>query len=801
MRKIFIPAILYSFWMAFLATDLPVKGQFIPSLGRFMNPFHGIWQSVDDDETTFSFQGLVDHDVRILFDERDVPHIYSSSLQDALYAQGYLHAAHRLFAMDISTRAAAGRLSELVGQRTLVLDQRAREKGFELSAINKSNAWQKDPQCKLLLTAYTDGVNAYIQSLDYKDWPVEYKILSHGPAEWTMAHSALAVTNMAIALCLREDDMGYTIAAEGLSPFDYAFLFPEHNPKESPVIPSEKIYDFAPVQAVQHDLKEYTPPSPESNEDTRKLPLNGSNNWAVNGGKTKNGYPILANDPHLKLTLPSIWYEMEIHAPDLDVHGVSIPGIPFILLGFNKDIAWGFTNSGQDVLDWYKISWQDSTRQRYLYDGTYVKANLRPEKIDIRGAQPIVDTIRYTHFGPVSHLEEYQDLAMKWVGLELSQENDALTFLKINQSKNQQDFQEAASTFVYPAQNMAFATIAGDIGLTVAGRIPLRPDGQGQIIPLGTSDQKNWVGWIPREQAPKILNPRRGFVSSANQVPADPTYPYPLIGKRTFEDYRGRIINQLLDTMTLITPQDMMDMQQNNFSLLASEILPALLHIVDTSACLSENERQIAQLLSRWNYAYHKDSLSPVYFDLLFDAFERLTWDELLNEGIMLPEEWRLIEIATNDPGNTYFDVLKTQDQQETMQDIACASFSEMIKAYQNLIGDRGKNWGSYKASSIPHLARFAHFGVDSLHTSGGRQIINTMKESHGPSWRMIVELSNPPQAWVNYPGGQSGNPASKHYKDMLHGFFEGNYHPVSLRHSMDAWTPIRQINIYPDEK
>jgi penicillin amidase len=797
MKKVIIPALFFSLWMAFLTTDIPVNGKFLPAPGRFMNPFHGVWQNVQNTESIPSLKGIVEQEVRISFDERDIPHIYAANIQDALYAQGYLHAANRLFAMDVSTRAAAGRLSELIGQRTLLLDQKAREKGFEFSAIKKSDAWEKDPESKILMDAYIAGVNAYVHSLEYKDWPIEYKLLSHAPAEWSMAQSALTVTNMAIALCLRENDLNYSYARTALSPFEFDYLFSEYNPKESPVIPKEMNWAFSPTR-IPFESDVLTPITTGDPEDSRKKPLNGSNNWAVSGAKTANGHPILANDPHLNLTLPNIWYEMEIHTPEISVHGVSLPGTPFIVLGFNEHIAWGFTNSGQDVLDWYKISWEDSTRQKYLYDGAYIKAQLRPEKIDIRGATTIMDTIRYTHFGPVSHLDGYRDLAMKWIGHEQSDTKDAITFLKIDQAKNQQEFSEAIKTFIYPAQNMAFASTSGDISLTVAGKIPIRPEGQGEFIVNGDQLKNDWQGWIPQAHAPFVLNPKRGFVSSANQAPADSTYPYPLLGNRVFEDYRGRIINQVLDSLPSITIDDMKDLQQNNFSLLASEILPVLLEAVDSSSCLTEKELQIADLLSKWNFEYHQDSVSPVYFDLLFEAFEQLTWDELLNAGVMLPEEWRLIEIATNDPTNKYFDVIGTADVHENLQDIVCASFAKMTRDYHNLIGNSGKNWGNYKASSIPHLARLSHFGIDSLHTSGGRQIVNTMQASHGPSWRMIVELTSPPKAWVNYPGGQSGNPASKHFKDMMHSFFEGQYYPVSLRKTPTSWKPVRTITIHP---
>jgi penicillin amidase len=181
-----------------------------------------------------------------------------------------------------------------------------------------------------------------------------------------------------------------------------------------------------------------------------------------------------------------------------------------------------------------------------------------------------------------------------------------------------------------------------------------------------------------------------------------------------------------------------------------------------------------------------------------YEEFEKLTWDELENAGVMMPEEWRFIEIVRDEPEHRYFDRLITTDQKETMNDIACASFSAMVKAYENLPEEEAKNWGYYKHSNIPHLARFPHFGADFIHTSGGKHIVNAMSKTQGPSWRMIVELSEPPKAWVNYPGGQSGDPASPHYRDMLEEYFDGKYYEVTIRNDPSAWTPAKQINISP---
>ncbi len=798
MKRILIPALLFVGWMALLSIDIPVKGNFLPALGRFLNPFQGIWQSVAAENTSIDFKGQVAGQVKILFDERDVPHIYAENLEDAVYAQGYLHAANRLFAMDLSTRSAAGRLSELVGPRTIEIDRKQRERGFEWSSIQKAESWEKYEGNKALLDAYVNGVNTYIKSIDYKDWPIEYKILSHEPVTWTSVHSALTLTNMAIALSLGEDDLEYSIARSKLSPEDYNFLFPDHNEKESPIIPSGKKWDFdalrAPGVAPNHPL----PDTHGSAEDSRQRDLNGSNNWAVAGRKTASGFPMLANDPHLGLTLPNIWYEMEIHTPEMSVHGVSIPGLPLIVIGFNEKIAWGSTNSGQDVLDWFKITWQDSSRLRYKLDEKYREATLRPEIIEVRGAAPVIDTIRYTHWGPVTHTDEHKDMAMKWIGHQKATSNDIDYLRKINAAGDVKAYRDAVSAFQYPAQNKIFASVQGDIAISVAGVMPVRPEGLGEGLSSGESTAYDWQGFIPFEHSPYIINPARGFVSSANQAPADQDYPYPLIGKRIFEDYRGRVVNMVLDSSRAMTPEDMQALQQNNYNLLAAEILHLMLDAVDKNGCVEPNENDFTKQLYAWNFENHRDSLSPVLFDLWYQEFENLTWDELDNLGVMRPEEWRLIEIAHDFPQHQYFDRLSTMDIKEDMYDIACTAYENMIKSYTNLPDSQRKNWGSYKHSHIPHLARFPLFGADSLHTSGGRHIVNAMHKTHGPSWRMIVEMSSPPKAWVNYPGGQSGNPASPHYRDMLDQFFEGKYYEVSIRNNPDAWTPARHINITP---
>lgn len=798
MKRIILPALLFSGWLFLLSTDIPAGENFLPAIGRFFSPFQGIWHSVHPSDASYTFKGKTKQPVRILFDERDIPHIYAQSMEDAVYAEGYLQAANRLFAMDITTRAAAGRLSELLGKRTLAYDQKARERGYEKSAIEKAKNWENYEGNKALIDAYVSGVNEYINSLDYADWPIEYKILSHGPVPWTSVHSALTFTSMAIALCLGESDVEYSKAKSKLSPADFNLLYEGYNPKESPVIPSEKIWNFKPADTTKPTEEKIDTGTTGQSSENHNYDLNGSNNWAVSGLKTTSGFPILANDPHLGLTLPNIWYEVEIHTPDVSVHGVSLPGLPYVVIGFTDSIAWGSTNSGQDVLDWYDITWQDSSRHQYLLDGKYEAATLRPEEIKIRGSKSIIDTIRYTRWGPVTDEGDHKDMAMKWIGHQRSEANDIAYLQKINKAKNLTDYRDAVSAFQYPAQNKVFASTEGDIAISVAGVLPIRPEGLGQYVTKGDSSKNDWRGYIPFGEAPYIINPKRGFVSSANQVPVDTTYPYPMLGARYFEDYRGREVNMNLDTMHHITVADMEALQQNNYNLLAAEILPLMLNALRNGNCLNADESKYADRLSGWNYQQHRDSLPPVYYEMWLEAFEKLTFDELDTLGVMYPEDWKFVELVKEGDQHHFFDIISTPQKKETLNDIACISFTTMVRNYNALEPARKKNWGAYKASEIPHLARFAPFGTGFISTSGGRHIINAMNKSHGPSWRMVVELSTPPKAFVNYPGGQSGNPASPHYRDFLEHYFDGKYYEVTLKKDPDSWTPARQINIAP---
>ena len=288
----------------------------------------------------------------------------------------------------------------------------------------------------------------------------------------------------------------------------------------------------------------------------------GSNNWAVSGKKTKSGFPILCDDPHLQLTLPSIWYEVQLSAPGLNVRGVSLPGAPGVVIGFNEKIAWGVTNAGSDVLDFYQLRFRDQQRREYAWGETWRPLTWRREEVRVRGGKTVVENVPYTHLGPVPFATSRPGMpdwipdgaAMRWTGHDASTILDAL--YRLNRARGYEDFKAAIAGFDCPAQNFAYAGSDGRIAIWHNGKFPLRARGQGRYLLDGSDPQSEWAGWVPMDRVPAMEDPERGFVSSANQSPTDDAYPYYLgWDYGTFE--RGRRINELLEAATAISGADM----------------------------------------------------------------------------------------------------------------------------------------------------------------------------------------------------------------------------------------------------
>ncbi len=764
-----------------------VKNTALPPLGAFLNPVSGFWANAEAanslEDETLDFPELTE-EVRVVWDERMVPHIFAQNLPDALFVQGYVTAKHRLWQMDITSRAAAGTLSEVFGERTLAIDSLRRGQGVKWAAENAIEGWRQGENFSLL-ESYTAGVNAFKNNMSARDKSLEFKLFDQELPDWTAEKSALVVKSMALSLCSRNFDIPATNTLEILGKDRFDFFFPDWNSKQSPIIPAGTEWDFSnsPV-SVENSKNNYSrgfiPHEPF------ELPPenNGSNNWAVSAEKSATGNPILCNDPHLNLTLPAIWFELQIHTPDFNAYGVSVPGIPGILIGFNEHIAWGETNVGHDLVDWYKMEWTDEKKNSYRFDDDVaVPTTMREELIYVKGrTEPIRDTVVYTHFGPITYADPKHpnaDLAMRWIAHDKPDGFEFQTFIDLAKSKNHADYVQALKAYVSPAQNFVFASKDGDIAITANGRFPIKKKGQGRFVLAGNTSDNEWQGFIPRAQIPQVKNPARGFVSSANQHTTDPSYPYYFNGG--FADYRGRYLNRKLSEKTKFTVEDMMALQADNYSLKAEEALPLLIATLDESE-LNTTEQSMLSVLKKWNYRYDAEEVAPIIFNAWWSAFYDTAWDEWSDSDIsyLQPEEWRTIELMETHPDLSYWDIKGTVAL-ENINALTLHSFKLAAAKVLEELETEGINYTQNQDFFIPHLGKLKVFNRTELAIGGTPNALNANRPGNGPSWRMIVELGDEINAWGVYPGGQSGNPASPYFDDMVDEWAAGKYYKLNF--------------------
>ncbi len=763
----------------------------LPPLGKVFSPFHGFLQQAGgrggeaDREITLS--GLAE-DVVVRYDDNAVPHIFARNERDLYFAQGYVIARDRLWQMEFYTLAAEGRLTEVVGPAALEYDRYNRRLGMARTAATIAERMAADTVAHRILEAYAAGVNAYIDGLGYQGLPVEYKLLDYVPERWSPYKSILMLMNMRHTLNGGSDDYRLTNVLARFGPEVTDDLFPAYPAEESPIVPTGTEWGFAPssVPAVP-DTVAYLP---ESGALAFSVPAPrpevGSNNWAVGGSKSATGLPILANDPHLRLTLPSIWYQMQLSAPGVNVCGVALPGTPAIIIGFNKDIAWGVTNTGSDVMDFYRIRFQDERLGAYWHDGRWKPTTLQVEAFKIKGADPIRDTLYYTHHGPIVYHEAKSTnygrnipvgYAMRWVANE-TDGADVLTFHYLNRASGYGDYRDALAHFTAPAQNFVFSSNEDDIAIASNGKLPLKWKGQGRYLLDGTSAAHDWQGWIPREQNPSVKNPPRGFVSSANQFPADTSYPYYLDWKFAHSS-RAIRINERLEAMENASADSLRDLQNDNHNVDARRILPRLLESLASDDSIRWSTE--FDLIQRWDHRNDADAAGAAIFEHWMDELLAAIWaDEFPSgEGLLYPSLDRTFELIVHEPGAKWFDRVDTPDTLETIDGIIRLSFRVTIAKLRERFGEpTGTNWAWHKVKGtrITHLVpNFTSFGRHDIPNGGGGGIVNATTGTHGPSWRMVVQLDSVwPVAYGLYPGGQSGNPGSHYYDNMIERWADG---------------------------
>ncbi len=737
----------------------------IPPIGPLLDPVHGAWGTARSAELPEKSHGTIPGltgTVDVRYDDRGVPHIFAISDGDATRALGYVVARDRLFQLEMQARAGAGRLTEIVGPLALPLDREMRQLGLPDAARRKLATLP--PGELAMLQAFADGANAWIDS-HRSEIPLEYLLLGRKPERWSPINSLQLLGRMGYTLAHSDLESLHSEAVTLVGQSAADALYPVQSPIQEPLQPNgQRSPRFADLRL----------PSPERatarsssrvDESDPGFDALGSDNWAVAPVRTAAGHALLAGDQHLDLTLPAIWYEVQMSvAGSLDAYGVTIPGAASIVLGFNRDIAWTATNTEADVLDHYAEVVDDQENPtRYQVDGAW-----RPLRVEIerylgpRGRLIATDTQRFTHRGPLNRRAHGWE-STRWTVLEAGDES-----LSLNggmRAKNVAGYFDSMAGFRAPAQNFLVADREGAIAIRSTGRIPLRPGGRGDVMQQGDQSANDWTGDWKLTELPQSIRPAQGYLASANQQPIDPLVDPRYLAANWLAPWRAIRINQLLRSDSLVTPDAMRRFQTDPGSPMADWFVPAFL-AAGRKHSNNPSIRRATELLAQWDRRYTLDNTRAVLFEAAMRQLPKLLWDEL--GGNIAPPSSSVTAMLLRDSASVWWDDRRTEQVEDRDRLLARA----LDDGLQEVLKSRGEpdaggwRWDRIRYANIYHLLQIPSLSALRVPVQGGQSTLNPSsgRGTFGPSWRMVVELGTEVKAWGTYPGGQSGNPASSRY-------------------------------------
>jgi penicillin amidase len=803
----------------------------LPALGAFLDPAHGVWAVAaqrDLPGRRITLPALADS-VRIVFDERAVPHIFAANTADAARALGYLHARFRLFQLELQARATAGTLSEWLGPSVLRFDREQRRLGLARSAAAEYAVLDSTSEIARIVVAYAEGVNARIDELGPRDLPLEYRLLGVRPARWQPVNSFYLIKRMGYILAYLPDELTYERLVAAVGPATAAALMPVNSPIQEPIVPTRwgmrveggeiplpaaGAAGAAGAAASAGGLDGGAVAAARGGGDGVWLPRGegageASNNWVVAPWRSANGHALLAGDPHLDLSLPSIWFEAHLVVPGtLDVYGVTFPGGPIVPIGFNRDIAWSFTNTGADVLDFYEEALDDSTSPaRYRVDSAW-----RPLERQVEtyrgpdGAVLAMDTLYFTHRGPLIRTPGHAR-SLRWTVLDPG--NAVAALWTVAQARSVAEWRQAMESYRAPIQNGVVADRGGQIAVLSAGSYPIRPPGgNGLTIWDGTTSASDWRGFLPSTRYPYALNPAQGYLASANQQPVDPAVDPTYFGANWPTPWRAMRINTLLRGDSSLTPEAMRRFQTDPGSARADWFAPEFLAAVQRESAANratDDMRTAARLLAEWDRRYGMDNERAVLFEYALQALDNATWDELAVPGdttgrrVYAPSSTVLAALLGR-PASPWWDDHRTPLVVETRDQILAGS---LAAGYRRLVAEHGPpersgwRWDKVRHQNIWHLLRFKSLSALDIPVQGGPGLLNPSSGAgtHGASWRMVVDLGPVVRAWGVYPGGQSGNPVSPWYADRIPKWAHGELDELPFPADPEALPAERRLS------
>ena len=789
--------------------------------------------------------------VEVIRDANGIPQIYADTTGDLMRAQGYVHAQDRFYEMDIRRHITAGRLSELFGKKTLDTDKAIRTMGWRRVAEQELALIQ--PDTRAALEAYADGVNAYLDEHSPSEISVEYTLLrasglDYQPEPWTVVDSLAWLKAMAWDLRGNMDDeVARALLSVDHDQAEIDALYPpypyrahqsivgqgavvdgvfdqeaEPGKTRNPIRPAYTAGQVGAVRAFDRAVRSVPAMLGQRGgagfgKSNRKGDGLGSNSWVVDGDHSATGKPLLANDPHLGVSMPGVWYQVGLHCrevtPDcaLDVSGFSFSGVPGVVIGHNANVAWGFTNLGPDVTDLYL---EKVAGGKWLYDGKYRPLTTRQEKILVRDGEDFDLTVRSTRHGPLlsdiskdlSTVGANADapdgpsrgngfaVALRWTALTPAPTADAI--FGLDTASDWTEFRAAAAEFGVPAQNLVYADTAGHIGYQAPGRIPIRKSGSTGLVPAaGWLPENDWTGsYVPFEALPNALDPDEGFIATANQAVIGRTYPYFLTSDWDY-GYRSERIRKQLEGEGELSVDEMADLQLDTYNSMAPTLVPYLLDLDLPRGYFSDGQK----LLRDWDYSQPAHSGAAAYYNVVWRNLLELTFHDEMRESLW-PDGgsrwWSVVSNLLKDPANPWWDDRTTDDAIENRDAILRQAMldarDEMTR--REALDPTEWTWGRLHRLNL-HNATLGESGVgaverllnrDGYMVGGGNAIVDATgwdaAEGYevfwAPSMRMVVSMANLDDSrWVNLTG-VTGHPGSGHYTDQTDLYVDGKTLP-----------------------
>ena len=797
-------------------------------------------QPFPETEGELELAGL-ESEVTVIRDEHGIPHIYGDSMADLMRAQGFVHAQERFFEMDVRRHVTAGRLAELFGESAIDTDTFIRTFGWR--EVAEREVALLEPETRAAFEAYADGVNAYLADRTTGDLALEYSVLGltgldYEPEPWTTADSLAWLKAMAWDLRGNmTDEVDRVLALSMNSPGQVADLYPAYEAKEHrPIVTQGAVVDGVFDQEATGGTRlPRRPPyvTTRSAVDVltgvkdriEALPDFvgtgdgiGSNSWVVDGDHSSTGQPLLANDPHLGVSMPGIWMQVGLHCRTvsddcpLDVSGFSFSGMPGVVIGHNADIAWGFTNLGPDVSDLYL---ERLRGDRWRHDGRWRALEIREEVIEVRGGDDVELTVRSTAHGPLLSdvSPPFADLgslatpengadtpadgfgvSLAWTALRPAPTADAI--LALNIAGDWDEFREAAASFAVPSQNLVYADRAGHIGYQAPGRIPIRKSGNDGRLPAeGWRADDDWTGdFVPFEGLPHLLDPDEGFVVTANQQVIGGDYPYFLTDDWD-HGYRAQRIRDLIRSEQDLSVAEMAELQLDTRHPLAPTLVPYLLDVELPEGYYSRGQ----ELLAGWDFTQSPESAPAAYYNVVWRNLLELAFHDDLPEEAWPDGGSRWMAAVAGllrEPADPWWDNRLTEDEVETRDDILLEA-QRLARDEMTRLQARNPElwtWGHLHRLDLVHqtLGTSGIPPVEWLVNRGGWQVGGSGAAVNATSWdaregyhvtaapsmRMVVSLGDLDESrWVNLTG-VSGHPFHDHYTDQTDLFVAGETLP-----------------------